>query len=549
MALYNFIKLLQYFCKHDDVIMVDYIYPYCKWLDFENINAISKIIGKYNSKNVYLYLNELIDINLVCIISASIAHGNTLYESIPETFELYISLIMAIKYKNRELCDKLLNTINFVDNVRQHSKIMNYAIKMNDLVTCKKYLSFNFNFYIKLQTIEHKINIEILKLIFVHICEKRQLQLLLEMINLNDVQCAQWIHGNLSNENLLLLQYYETWDNFPLFHNIVSNKMCKWLKTLNLSIFPQIQQKLYIDSILYHNISLTQHLKCKLHDTNKIFVLLCEKGNINNAKWLLNTYGINRGKNGNKTIDINYKNNLPFTIAVKNNHLELAKWLLTIRNNKINCDDYFKQKNINLTFLSLTFLNEKTKTMPFLQILRDSVAHTYNRSVINWFVENKPELIDAKTMFKIICLDYLFGMTIMNKLCVPNHIDEYKHKILSNLTCEHQTITVAIVENINKHFGRQENENKIFHMACNNKLYNIIDWYEANHDNVYHCYDYDAIIPKFNTLCITKNADSCALCLEETKCILQCKHYSCKPCLDKWLRINNNCPVCKTLVN
>ena len=56
------------------------------------------------------------------------------------------------------------------------------------------------------------------------------------------------------------------------------------------------------------------------------------------------------------------------------------------------------------------------------------------------------------------------------------------------------------------------------------------------------------IVKKSNKPC-----DDCPICLDEFKCRQHCRRFNCshvfhKKCIDKWLRKNNQCPVCRACV-
>ena len=62
-------------------------------------------------------------------------------------------------------------------------------------------------------------------------------------------------------------------------------------------------------------------------------------------------------------------------------------------------------------------------------------------------------------------------------------------------------------------------------------------------NEAYYC---DGIIFKNNILC-----DECSICVNQIEhfeecCMISCKHSYHKKCIDRWLNIKKNCPICRT---
>ena len=79
---------------------------------------------------------------------------------------------------------------------------------------------------------------------------------------------------------------------------------------------------------------------------------------------------------------------------------------------------------------------------------------------------------------------------------------------------------------------------------------------EENINYFKYCKDIDEQICK--SVKIKKNEDiigtNCLICMDEYKegtfkrCLPKCKHYFHKKCIDKWLKKNASCPVCRDIL-
>lgn len=88
------------------------------------------------------------------------------------------------------------------------------------------------------------------------------------------------------------------------------------------------------------------------------------------------------------------------------------------------------------------------------------------------------------------------------------------------------------------------------------KSYGMNDWmsvqiaYEFKHvDNIYNSdnilYDF------FKKIFKSTKPNECSICYESKRntIITRCNHYYCRPCITKWCKENNECPMCRKLIS
>lgn len=536
-VLYNFHKLLLFACKNNDDILLNAIYLNCEWIIKCEIEQISSIIGKNNSKKVYDYLKDKVKLNLKFITCMSIKHNNDLYTYTLNNKNSNLALIVALKNDNDSLCEQIIemNKSNAMDDFQNiyYDKIISTFIEKNKLSLCKKFINYHKH-KIQIKTFEQYTSCEILEILKQNIYAEDIPLLLLTLIKYNSYKAAKWLYDIVNMTPTLLNHIFIRGMDYMKSNHIVSKKMFFWLKSLNMGSFHIYNKQQFELALSTHNIEDIIYIKCKIKNKNILFSHLCKIGQLNNLKWLVKTYGIDRGNHCVNTININYNYDLPIYNALKFNHLNIVKWLLSIKNNNIN-------KNIAITSCKnveqLQWISENIPHVNYTRILTSAIDEQ-NIKIITWLYKNKLELFTNNNVYKIMLFNY---DNVLN-LQYNNFSKEQKENIL---LCTSESISVDYITKIIKQFGKQSNMTSIFNDACKKNNYHVIEWFINTYDNVQINIKNNIIVPVIYSIKITNNENNCIVCMEDTYYITNCNHYCCKSCMSKWMKINNNCPYCR----
>lgn len=410
----SFERLFTYACMTDDVTLLQLCMPYLDLNNLYCLSAILHIVDRNSINALNIIKKHLKQHDIDSLISYSMNQKTELWKDLGDKYDWFY---IAIFHKP-ELCNDILNN-DFYDECR-FADVTSACAQTNNIKLYKKYLQKCKPGKVSLSL--SYISFEMLKLVCPYLdiredkehCFKHRAEELIQLFLNDKLQMAIYYYNYLKYTPEKLNEAFYWYSFYRHFTKVPSVKTMNWLKALKMRDWPTIRRRIYCYTAYENSPILAKHLKCKVKSfpgpysprgsINSIFNNACKKGDLEGCKWLLKTYGINRGKNCANTITITSE---PFCKAIKYGSYEICEWLMTLAT-----------QDLNIRGLVYVHDLEQFKWLEDHNIIYDhSYIATYgDEELIDWIYDNKREIMNQEFITKLIFRDYHYGLEYYMKL-------------------------------------------------------------------------------------------------------------------------------------
>ncbi len=299
----------------------------------------------------------------------------------------------------------------------------------------------------------------------------------------------------------------------------------------------------------------------------------CMRGHLKNAKWIYSKIK-NPLKNEYTSIearsatpdDSEKMNYLTFFEVCRNNHLDVAKWLISIYpqidiSHRENYIFYQVCSNGYLEMAKWLFsLNPQNDLSSTIDNVYYDVCTKGHFDVVQWLYSINHSIPVDGDLFIDTCTN---GHIEIAKWIIdiePQYMTILEEDVLIQEVCSNNQLEIAQwLLSLKPNIPLELEDHLIFKTACEKRHIDMIDWLKSLYPHLYNYefdeeeYMYRPIIILYSPHIQTKEVDEvfdCSICWDKKSTqVTQCGHQFCTYCLSTWIDRSRSCPSCRNVLH